>query len=143
MLPVGFTLLLLQAFSELIKRFAFLKGLIDDPTAKKGKKSAEEELAEEIRRLAEANANAKAPREPIIMLQAIINNMAPDHVRGPDRLPAVRLPGGIQPRCLRVVLRLRRHRTGNPARVAAAGVAVADFGIMKNETLLAIPFFTP
>ncbi len=61
MLPVGFTLLLLQAFSELIKRFAFLKGLIDDPTAKKGEKSAEEELAEEIRRLAEANAQgAKA-----------------------------------------------------------------------------------
>ena len=56
MLPVGFTLLLLQALSELIKRFAFLKGLIDDPTAKKGEKSAEEELAEEIRRLAEANA---------------------------------------------------------------------------------------
>lgn len=56
MLPAGFSLLLLQAFSELIKRFAFLKGLIDDPTAKKGEKSAEEELAEEIRRLAEANA---------------------------------------------------------------------------------------
>ena len=56
MLPAGFTLLLLQAFSELIKRFAFLKGLIEDPTAKKGEKSAEEELAEEIRRLAEANA---------------------------------------------------------------------------------------
>ncbi len=56
MLPLGFSLLLLQAFSELIKRFAFLKGLIDDPTAKKGEKSAEEELAEEIRRLAEANA---------------------------------------------------------------------------------------
>ena len=61
MLPVGFSLLLLQAFSELIKRFAFLKGLIDDPTTKKGEKSAEEELAEEIRRLAEANAqSAKA-----------------------------------------------------------------------------------
>lgn len=58
MLPLGFSLLLLQAFSELIKRFAFLKGLIDDPTAKKGEKSAEEELAEEIRRLAEANAQA-------------------------------------------------------------------------------------
>lgn len=56
MLPAGFALLLLQAFSELIKRFAFLKGLIEDPTAKKGEKSAEEELAEEIRRLAEANA---------------------------------------------------------------------------------------
>lgn len=61
MLPLGFALLLVQGFSEVIKRFAFLKGLIDDPTAKKGEKSAEEELAEEIRRLAEANAaNAAA-----------------------------------------------------------------------------------
>ncbi|MBL8309709.1 MAG: TRAP transporter small permease subunit [Burkholderiales bacterium] len=55
MLPVGFALLLLQGLSELVKRFAFLKGLIDDPTAKKNDKSAEEELAEEIRRLAETN----------------------------------------------------------------------------------------
>ncbi|MBA3772204.1 MAG: TRAP transporter small permease subunit [Ramlibacter sp.] len=53
MMPVGFTLLLLQGFSELIKRVAFLKGLIDDPTAKKVEKTAEEELADAIRRLAE------------------------------------------------------------------------------------------
>ena len=39
---------------ELIKRLAFLQGLIDDPTAKKTEKTAEEELAESIRRLAEA-----------------------------------------------------------------------------------------
>ena len=53
MMPVGFALLTVQGVSELIKRIAFAKGLIDDPTAKKGEKSAEEELAEEIRRLAE------------------------------------------------------------------------------------------
>jgi TRAP-type mannitol/chloroaromatic compound transport system permease small subunit len=58
MIPVGFTLLLLQGWSELIKRVAFLKGLIDDPTVKKVDKSAEEELAEEIRRLAEAQGKA-------------------------------------------------------------------------------------
>ena len=34
MIPVGFFLLTLQAFSELIKRFAFLKGLIPDPAEK-------------------------------------------------------------------------------------------------------------
>lgn len=33
MLPLGMTLLLLQAASELIKRFAFLRGLIPDPLA--------------------------------------------------------------------------------------------------------------
>ena len=53
MMPLGFILLLLQGWSELIKRIAFLKGLIDDPTTKKIEKTAEEELAESIRRLAE------------------------------------------------------------------------------------------
>ncbi len=48
MMPLGFTLLLLQGWSELIKRIAFLKGLIEDPTHKKVEKTAEEELAEEI-----------------------------------------------------------------------------------------------
>ncbi|MDP3823016.1 MAG: TRAP transporter small permease subunit [Burkholderiales bacterium] len=53
MIPLGFSLLLLQCWSELVKRFAFLKGLIEDPTQKKIEKTAEEELAESIRLLAE------------------------------------------------------------------------------------------
>ena len=48
LVPIGFALLLLQGGSELIKRFAFLKGLIPDPSEKHVEKSAEEELAEEI-----------------------------------------------------------------------------------------------
>lgn len=54
MIPLGFVLLLLQGWSELIKRLAFLQGLIDDPTVKKIDKTPEEELAEAIRRQAEA-----------------------------------------------------------------------------------------
>ena len=54
MMPVGFTLLWLQGISELIKRLGFLQGLIEDPTVKKVEKTAEEELAESIRNLAEA-----------------------------------------------------------------------------------------
>ncbi len=50
MVPVGFLFLILQGLSELIKRMAFLRGLIPDPTEKAGEKSAEEELAEEILR---------------------------------------------------------------------------------------------
>jgi TRAP-type mannitol/chloroaromatic compound transport system permease small subunit len=46
LLPVGFFFLGLQGVSELIKRFAFLKGLIPDPTSRSHGKSAEEELAE-------------------------------------------------------------------------------------------------
>jgi TRAP-type mannitol/chloroaromatic compound transport system permease small subunit len=46
LLPLGFLLIGIQAVSELIKRVAFLKGLIPDPTDKAHGKSAEEELAE-------------------------------------------------------------------------------------------------
>lgn len=46
MLPLGFMLLGVQGISELIKRIAFLQGLIPDPTQKQGSKSPEEELAE-------------------------------------------------------------------------------------------------
>jgi len=50
LVPIGFLLLVLQGVSELIKRIAFLKGLIADPSQKQHEKSAEEELAEEILR---------------------------------------------------------------------------------------------
>jgi TRAP-type mannitol/chloroaromatic compound transport system permease small subunit len=49
LLPLGFALLALQGVSELIKRVAFLQGLIEDPTRKRQAKTAEEELAEVIR----------------------------------------------------------------------------------------------
>ena len=59
MMPLGFGLLLLQGWSELIKRVAFLMGLIEDPTIKAVAMTAEEELAEAIRLAAEAkNKNA-------------------------------------------------------------------------------------
>jgi TRAP-type mannitol/chloroaromatic compound transport system permease small subunit len=53
LIPVGFSLLLLQGVSEFIKRIAFLQGLIPDPTQKILAKTPEEELAEELRRQAE------------------------------------------------------------------------------------------
>jgi TRAP-type mannitol/chloroaromatic compound transport system permease small subunit len=56
LVPVGFTLLLIQGVSELIKRIAFLQGRIDDPTKKKQEKTAEEELADLIRAETEGGA---------------------------------------------------------------------------------------
>lgn len=50
LVPAGFGLLALQGVAELIKRLAFLTGRGPDPLAKEDKPSAEEELAEEIRR---------------------------------------------------------------------------------------------
>jgi len=50
MVPVGFFLLAVQGVSELIKRIAFLMGLIPDPAEKRYEKTAEEQLAEDILR---------------------------------------------------------------------------------------------
>ncbi len=63
-LPLGFVLLLLQGWSELIKCIAFATGHGPDPTIKQGEKSAEEELAEALRREVEAAAGTAntAPR---------------------------------------------------------------------------------
>ena len=60
LVPAGFALLALQGVSELIKRFAFLQGLIEDPTRKKVEKTLEEELAEELRAKAERDLAAEA-----------------------------------------------------------------------------------
>ena len=59
-LPIGFTLLALQGISELIKRIAFLRGQGPDPMGRLTDKSAEEELAEALRREAEAAAALQA-----------------------------------------------------------------------------------
>ena len=50
MLPVGFFLLILQGISELIKRIAFLQGLIPDPAEKDEGPTDEELLADELRK---------------------------------------------------------------------------------------------
>ena len=60
-LPVGFTLLLLQGWSELIKRVAFLRGVGPDPTVKLGEKTAEEELAEVLRERSDVVDPTAAP----------------------------------------------------------------------------------
>ena len=59
-MPLGFGLLMLQGFSEAIKRMAFLQGLIEDPTVKPNEKTAEEELAESLRRLTEVGKTGAA-----------------------------------------------------------------------------------
>ncbi len=56
LVPVGFTLLALQGLSELVKRIAFLAGKGPDPIARHDARAAEQELVEEIRRMAEGKS---------------------------------------------------------------------------------------
>lgn len=60
LLPLGLALLGLQGVSELIKRIAFLKGLVPDPTKKQQTKTPEEELAEALQKEVEAREAAAA-----------------------------------------------------------------------------------
>ena len=64
LLPLGFLLLGVQAISELIKRIAFLKGLVPDPTARPQEKTAEEELAEFLKQKEVAAREAAAGVKP-------------------------------------------------------------------------------
>ena len=50
MMPVGFVLLVLQGLSELVKRLAFLQGIARNPLIKEAAPSAEQELAEAIKK---------------------------------------------------------------------------------------------
>lgn len=56
LVPIGFALLALQGVSELVKRVAFLRGAGPDPAEALHGHSAERELAEEIRRIAEGKS---------------------------------------------------------------------------------------
>ncbi len=50
MVPVGFLFLVAQGLSELIKRIAFLRGMIPDPSERDEGPSDEEQLAAELRK---------------------------------------------------------------------------------------------
>jgi TRAP-type mannitol/chloroaromatic compound transport system permease small subunit len=59
LIPVGFSLLILQSVSELIKRVGFLTGHLAEPFTVEHEKSAEELLVEELAKEAEVRLSAK------------------------------------------------------------------------------------
>lgn len=54
LVPLGFSLLMLQGVSELIKRVAYLRGLIPDPIGGEAAKSDDQKHIEELERVAAA-----------------------------------------------------------------------------------------
>ncbi|WP_459614515.1 TRAP transporter small permease subunit [Bordetella sp. 2513F-2] len=58
LIPVGFALLVLAGVSHLIKCVGYLRGQCPDPTAREAGKTAEQELAEQIAREAQAREAA-------------------------------------------------------------------------------------
>jgi len=54
LVPVGFALLMMQGVSELIKRIAFLRGLIEDPIGEEASKSDDQKHMKELEKVAAA-----------------------------------------------------------------------------------------
>ncbi len=54
LVPVGFALLIMQGVSELIKRIAFLRGLIEDPIGEEASKSDDQRKMDELEKVAAA-----------------------------------------------------------------------------------------
>ena len=64
LIPIGFSILLLQALSELVKRIAFLRGLRQEPfSLEPGAKSEEQRLAEDLAAAAELKLLQQQQRE--------------------------------------------------------------------------------
>ena len=59
LIPLGFSLLIMQSVSELIKRIGFLTGHLAEPFTVEHEKSAEELLVEELAKEAEIRLSAK------------------------------------------------------------------------------------
>ena len=146
-MPFGFCALVLQGVSELIKRIAFLAGLIPNPLEKHAGKTAEQELAEEILR-----ARGKGRRRGY--------RRAGTRETSDERVPHCATSRPLMFLTLVIVLLL-----GYPVAFSLAAVghratrcvginlgllptsllqALPDrvWGVMSNDTLLAVPFFT-
>jgi len=54
LVPVGFALLMMQGVSELIKRIAFLRGLIEDPIGEEASKSDDQKQMDALEKVAAA-----------------------------------------------------------------------------------------
>ena len=133
LIPVGFVLLALQGISELIKRIAFLHGPIPDPDARSTRMATTSRRAPPTWRAAESTSERAV----------LIANMAPLMFAALVVFLLLGYPGRVLARRQRPVLRLRRHRA-RPAAAASCCRRCRErvFGIMSNDTLLAIPFFT-
>ena len=155
LIPLAFALLFLQGVSELIKRCAIINGdlpddgldaghpaggaLVRPPRESRPRRAASPALPHPARRASgtqggHAGAHRREPRA--------------DHVPGARRVPAARLSRCLLALRRRPHLLRRRRRAGallggrrQPVVAAAHTLPERIFGVMTNDTLLAIPFF--
>ena len=75
-------------------------------------------------------------------MEFLVAQHGADHVRGAGGLPAAGLPRRLRARRQRHLLRAGRHRAGPAAAAFFQALPERVWGVMSNDTLLAVPFFT-
>ena len=130
-----------RRISELIKRIAFLQGLVPTrPRSRHGKTAEEDSPSSCCRR---KSPRARRPHGSASHDRLLIAEHGADHVRGADRLPAVRLfRWRSRSAACGLFFGFIGIELGLIPPTLLQALPLRIFGIMQNDTLLAIPFFT-
>ena len=145
MVPVGFALLIMQSVSELIKRIAFLRGhAFPIRCEKHDGKSAEEELAEEIARAARRGCRVDRwhRRARRAMTAWLIANIAPLMFGALIVTLLIGFPVAFSLGAVGILFGLIGIELGLLDTSLLQALPERVFGVMSNDTLLAVPFFT-
>ena len=139
MVPIGFFLLILQGVSELIKRIAFLRGIIPDPV---DKDAAASPPKKSWPRRSRASAASNAERREDAMTACLIANMAPLMFVALIVMLLIGYPVAFSLAAVGILFGLLGIELGllQPSLFQALPERV--LGVMSNDTLLAVPFFT-
>ena len=137
---IGFTLLFFQGISELIKRIAVMRGLIPDPYAAATSRRCEAE----VEHLAESESSRYAERKArsTTMTAFLIHYMAPIMFAALVVFLLLGYPVAFSLAANGLIFGLIGIELGlfRPDFLQALPERV--YGVMNNDTLLAIPFFT-
>ena len=138
LLMIAFALLFLQAMSELIKRIAVMRGLIPDPH--EGQKSSLEAEAEEIIDAIRSASSSGSGRHA--MQHFLIDNMAPIMFGALVLFLLLGYPAAFSLGAVGLMFALIGIDFGLFAPDFLQALPERVYGVMSNDTLLAIPFFT-
>ena len=143
LIPVGFALLALAGLSHLIKCVGFLAGAAAT-REREGAKSAEEELAEEIAREAGARSRRteRTEREGPLTMEFLIANLAPIMFATLIGFLLLGFPVAFALAANGILFGLVGMELGLLNSSLFQALPQRVFGIISNDTLLAVPFFT-
>ena len=137
---IGFAFLLVQGVSELIKRIAVMRGLIPDPHA-----SQVHAIEAEVEHLVEAIEKtliAGRGRGGLWMAAFLIANMAPIMFASLVVVLLLGYPAAFSLGAVGLIFALIGIQLGEFRPDFLQALPERVYGVMSNDTLLAIPFFT-